>query len=75
MHTRIRASTLPALMLLLAAAACDSPTAPVGMDVSSSTVGFAQPDWVILYSREPNSTQYRQTACVRVDGGTPCPMP
>ncbi len=49
--------------------------APVGMDISSAIIGFVRPDWVIVYSRAPNSTEYRMTGCRRVDGGTPCPMP
>ncbi len=49
--------------------------APAGMDVSFNTAGIAVPDWVVIYSREPNSTEYRLTGCLRMDGGTPCPMP
>jgi len=50
--------------------------APVGMDVQSTTHGLPeQPaDWVVAFSREPNSMSYVRTACVRLDG-EPCPMP
>jgi hypothetical protein len=47
----------------------------VGMDISGGSTGFEAPDWVIVYSREPHSTQYRRTGCMRVDGGVPCPVP
>lgn len=48
----------------------------VGMDVQSSNYLMSDPaDWVVAYSREPNSLGYVMTSCVRLDGGTPCPMP
>ena len=51
--------------------------APVEMDISFSTVHPAmdEVDWVVIYSRTPNSVDYRVTGCIRVDGGTPCPIP
>ena len=50
--------------------------APVGMDIQSVVNLTTEPaDWVVAYSREPGSLGYTQTACVRMDGGTPCPMP
>jgi hypothetical protein len=50
--------------------------APVGMDIQSAVNLTAEPaDWVMAYSREPSSLGYTRTACVRMDGGTPCPMP
>jgi hypothetical protein len=50
--------------------------APVGMDVQAGYHLTAEPaDWVTAFSREPNSLSYTRTACVRLDGGTPCPMP
>ena len=33
------------------------------------------PDWVLVYAREPVVLQFDMTACVRLDGGSPCPMP
>jgi hypothetical protein len=33
------------------------------------------PDWVLVYAREPLVLQFGVTACVRLDGGSPCPMP
>jgi hypothetical protein len=33
------------------------------------------PDWALVYAREPLALQYHMTACVRLDGGSPCPMP
>jgi hypothetical protein len=33
------------------------------------------PDWVLVYAREPLVLQFDMTACVRLDGGSPCPMP
>jgi hypothetical protein len=33
------------------------------------------PDWVLVYAREPLALQFDMTACVRLDGGSPCPMP
>jgi hypothetical protein len=32
------------------------------------------PDWVLVYSREPRVLQLDITDCVRLDGGSPCPM-
>lgn len=32
------------------------------------------PDWVLVYAREPLVLQFDVTACVRLDGGSPCPM-
>jgi hypothetical protein len=51
--------------------------APVGMDYQTSTGGVpAEPaDWVVAYSRAPNDVGFVRTACVRLDGGQPCPMP
>lgn len=34
-----------------------------------------QADWVVIYSREPQSLSYRTTACVRLDGVEGCPSP
>ena len=49
--------------------------APVGMDLLGATVHPAVVDveWVVVYSRDPASTELRTTACVRLDGGSPCP--
>lgn len=33
------------------------------------------PDWVLVYAREPLVLQFDMTDCVRLDGGSPCPMP
>jgi hypothetical protein len=33
------------------------------------------PDWVLAYAREPLVLQFGMTACVRLDGGSPCPIP
>lgn len=50
--------------------------APVGLDIGhQSFLGAETADWVVAYSREPMSTHYVMTGCVRLDGGTPCPMP
>lgn len=51
--------------------------APVGLNVTSSTSlpGVANVDWVIVHSRDAHSTGYRTTGCIRLDGGSPCPLP
>ena len=33
------------------------------------------PDWVLVYAREPVVLQFDMTSCVRLDSGSPCPMP
>lgn len=49
--------------------------APVGLDITHSSFLLAEPaDWVMAYSREPHSLVHYPTSCVRLDGGTPCPM-
>jgi len=34
----------------------------------------APADWVVIYSREPNSMSFRRTGCARLDGEPGCPM-
>jgi hypothetical protein len=36
--------------------------------------GMEAVDWVVVFSREPNSLDQKITGCFRLDGGTPCPM-
>jgi hypothetical protein len=51
--------------------------APAGMDVmvSNSLSGMENVDWVLVHSRQPHELGYRSTACLRLDGGSPCPLP
>jgi hypothetical protein len=50
--------------------------APVGLDIQAGYHLTDEPaDWVMAFSREPSSVGYTRTACVRLDAGTPCPMP
>lgn len=51
--------------------------APVGMDymASISLPGMDDVDWVVVYSREPTTLEYRRTGCLRLDGGSECPAP
>ncbi len=50
--------------------------AAVGLNVPLRISTIPAPvDWVIIYSREPNSLEYRTTACIRLDGNTGCPTP
>ena len=50
--------------------------APVGLDITfQNFVADENADWVVALSREPQSLEYRRTGCVRLDGGTPCPLP
>jgi hypothetical protein len=41
--------------------------------ISSSMQVPSPAHWVVIYSREPNSVDYRTTACVRLDGPEACP--
>jgi hypothetical protein len=54
----------------------DTP-APVDMDISAGNglPGMEQVDWVIVYSRAPDDLSFRTTGCLRMDGGSPCPIP
>ncbi|HEX8320065.1 Ig-like domain-containing protein [Longimicrobium sp.] len=49
-----------------------------GLDVTASFLvpvrSAPDVDWVIVYTREPGSLNYRQTACYRFNGGA-CPVP
>jgi hypothetical protein len=51
--------------------------APAGMDIvfRSGLPGMERVDWVMIHSRDPGTLGYRATSCVRLDGGTPCPIP
>lgn len=50
--------------------------AEVGLDVVYQNLALPEiADWVIVYSREPLSLGYELTGCVRLDGGSPCPLP
>jgi hypothetical protein len=50
--------------------------AGAGMTFGSMYWGLTEtPDWVVVYAREPLVLQAGMTACVRLDGGSPCPMP
>jgi hypothetical protein len=51
--------------------------APVGMNIisTSSLPGMERVDWLVVYTRNPQDIAYRTTACVRMDGGSPCPIP
>lgn len=49
--------------------------APVGLDIEHSSFILDEPaDWVVAYSREPQSLTHTSSSCVRLDGGLPCPM-
>jgi hypothetical protein len=49
----------------------------VGMNSSTWYDSFREGsvDWVVVYSRDPVSTQERRTSCVRVVGQAGCPLP
>jgi len=58
----------------------------VSQDITDQPIVAGQPEfysmrsmpagvqWIVVYSREPNSLAYRITACHRLDGATDCPM-
>jgi hypothetical protein len=44
-------------------------------EFTSSFDVSAPAHFVVVYSREPNSMEYRRTACTRLDGAPGCPLP
>jgi hypothetical protein len=74
MHVYRTAATPDAQPTIIQQDLTDLPTTVFSHEIFHHRDVAAPADWVVVYSREPHSMEWRRTACARLDGEAGCPM-